>query len=685
MSDKIKLLPEIVANQIAAGEVVQEPASVVKEMMENAVDAGATRIEVAYKNGGLDCITIVDNGCGMSPVDARMAFDRHATSKIATVEDIYALRTFGFRGEALASIAAVSEVTLRTRRQEDEVGTETTFMGGEYISQVPVMTPAGANFKVVNLLYNVPARRKFLPEQISRLAAGIKAEFNRIALCNPELELHLSVMDKDDSKYDSKYSSKDSGKNNPVILRPSTLAGRIVDVIGGNTIKSNLLEVEADTSIAKIHGYIGRPAAAKKRNGEQYMFVNGRFFRSANLNKAIIKAYEKLIPSDCTPSFFIYIEVDPERVDVNVSPKKTEVKFADTDFIWQILNAAVRETLAKTGAVPLMDFDQESGVEIPLSKQGAVYAEPRSASNEMYNPFLIEDDDDAPHEAGRVSDMQGAGYAGGRAGAEAGTRMPHTASAGIKPDTSFSLGAGAEWHGAGAEWHGAGADWHGAGAASEDFDDFESAMGREEEAEDDGNGTELDFAAEGKPSFSQVTYIGNGYAAAMYGRRFVAADLRRAAERVLYEQYMLLMGNDSSTSQRLLFPEKIILSNEEYALLEENAERFAALGFELVPEGNGTVNICGVPADTDNEAVDQLILELLHTFDMPVESERLRNEKVAAAMARSNAGKSVRGISNTEAAMLLERLALTDNTAFSPSGKAIMTEITADDIKHKLG
>ena len=371
MADKIRLLPEVVANQIAAGEVVNRPASVVKEMMENAIDAGARTVKVNFRDGGKDLIQIVDDGCGMSPIDARMAFDRHATSKIGAVEDIYALHTFGFRGEALASIAAVSQVELRTRQAGDEVGTQTEINGGQFAAQNPVMCPVGSQFFVRNLFYNVPARRRFLDKSTTS-ASQIKAEFQRIALCNPQIAFELYANDA------------------PVYtLQAGSLAGRIVDVVGRH-IKQNLLEVEADTSIACIEGYIGRPAAAKKRNTEQYLFVNGRFFKSTYLTSAILKAYEKLIPESCQPSYFLYLTLDPGRIDVNVHPQKTEVKFADEEAVWQIVNAAVRETLAKTGAVPLMDFDRDSPVEIPVLQKGAVYSEPLAMSNSDYNPFREE-------------------------------------------------------------------------------------------------------------------------------------------------------------------------------------------------------------------------------------------------------------------------------------------------------
>ncbi|MEE1099100.1 MAG: DNA mismatch repair endonuclease MutL, partial [Alistipes sp.] len=283
MSNKIRLLPEVVANQIAAGEVVNRPSCVVKEMMENSIDAGATCVVVNSRDGGRDLIQIVDNGCGMSPVDARMAFDRHATSKISNVDDIYKLRTFGFRGEALASIAAVAQVELRTRREEDELGTITEISGGEFLSQRPVAAPVGSQFMVRNLFYNVPARRKFMEKPTSSVK-HIKEEFQRVALCNPQVRFELYCNDA------------------PIYHLPApTLANRIVDVVGGS-IKNNLLEVSADTSIVKIRGFVGRPAAAKKTKPDQFLFVNGRYFRSAYLLKALMRAYEKLIPEGTFPS-----------------------------------------------------------------------------------------------------------------------------------------------------------------------------------------------------------------------------------------------------------------------------------------------------------------------------------------------------------------------------------------------
>ncbi len=662
MADKIRLLPEVVANQIAAGEVVNRPSSVVKEMMENALDAGATSVKVNFRDGGKDLIQIVDDGCGMSPIDARMAFDRHATSKIGAVEDIYALHTFGFRGEALASIAAVAQVELRTRQEGDEVGTQTEINGGQFASQTPVMCPVGSQFFVRNLFYNVPARRRFLDKSTTS-ASHIKTEFQRIALCNPQVAFELYANDA------------------PVYtLQASSLAGRIVDVVGRH-IKQNLLEVEADTSIARIEGYIGRPAAAKKRNSEQYLFVNGRFFKSSYLTSAILKAYEKLIPENCQPSYFLFLTIDPGRIDVNVHPQKTEVKFADEEAVWQIINAAVRETLAKTGAVPLMDFDRDGVVEIPVLQRGAVYSEPQAMSNSDYNPFREEYIDptapdpnedftgfDVPYrDGGAVSDNSAAGFrtGGGRSAAPA-----------------FPRGGGRS----------------GLPATDDgEFEEFESGGGFEIASGGGFDDSALDFIPSEaapeqqrfdmaqRPEFTDPMPLPGGYVAALLGGRFVVVDVRRARERILYEDYLCMLGNGSSVSQQLLFPERLVLSGDEYALLEENAVEFASLGFDIDFCGEGAVEVKGTPADMPADAVDKLLFDLLQAFATPVSLADVRREKIAAVMARSGSKGAGRMLSREEAAALLMQLADTGSFSFSPSGKAITAEITPEDLRAKLG
>lgn len=657
MSDRIKLLPEIVANQIAAGEVVEEPSSVVKEMMENALDAGAQCVKVNFRNGGLELIQIIDNGCGMSPVDARMAFDRHATSKISTLDDIYRLHTFGFRGEALASIAAISQVELRTRQADDETGTETVIEGGVFRSQTPIMTEVGSQFLVRNLFYNVPARRKFTQEP-SKHAARIKSEFQRVALCNPEVEFELYANDA------------------PIYrLERTSLVGRIVDVIG-KSIKNNLLEIDADTSIVRLRGYIGRPAVAKKRNNEQFLFVNGRFFKSQYLNKAILKAYEKLIPEGCFPSFFIFIDIDPDRVDVNVSPRKTEVKFADSENVWQILNAAVRETLAKTGAVPLLDFDNDSGIEIPISQQGVIYSEPKAASISGYNPFregyITEEGETSNISSSRENVNREYSFRTPSESYPSGgysDYIPSGLTAAPRHNTEFGLEGDF------------GSEYGFSSQINDTASDFDFIP-----ATDFGNESlEQELLPQTSLSFSNVYCVGGGLAIAQYGCKLVVVDLRRAQEQLVYETYMQRLQNCSSVSQQLLFPQILTLSLEEYSLLEENEVEFAALGFDINFCGEGNIEVKGTPADIDADEADMLIYDLLRLLDTPESVLEVRRQKLAATMAQSVAHRVPSTLSNEEAVAILDRLAESNNRSFTPSGKAIMAELSLEDLRNKLG
>lgn len=616
MSDKIKLLPEIVANQIKAGEVVAYPSSAVKEMMENAVDAGADKITVNFRNGGRDLIQIVDNGCGMSPNDARMAFECHATSKISSVEDIYALHTFGFRGEALAAIAAVSQVELLSRQSDSEIGTQTIVNGGKFVSQKPVATPVGSLFLVRNIFYNTPARRKFIDNKEFKLVADIKNEFRRVALCHPEVEMELL------------------NDGAPIYALPkSNLAERIVRTIGAS-VKNNLLEVGVETTIASISGFVGKPSSARLRGGEQYMFVNGRFFKSPYLNKAILKAYEKLIPEGNIPSFFIYITVEADRVDVNVHAQKTEVKFADAEAVWQILNAAVRETLAKTGAVPLLDFDNESSIEIPVATRGVVYDEPRATTRDYYDPFAS---DNGPRDLS----------------AEA---KPY----GMAPNSDFDSASAAD-------------DFI-LPSDDEEFEYIESG----EEATQQNLG--MDAPESDGPD---VMLVDRRYAMFRSNGRLYAADLVRARERVMYDSYMAMLGSSSSASQQLLFPETLTVSNDEYAILEEYSVDFAALGFDMEFVGDCTVCVRGIPADASDEKIDELVYDMIRALSVPQDAASHRREQLAASLARNAAASKGVG-TRQEAETLLKRLSASTDPGYSPSGRPILAEITADDIKNKL-
>ena len=637
MTNRIKLLPEIVANQIAAGEVVNAPSNVVKEMMENSIDAGAKCVKVNFRNGGKELIQIIDDGCGMSAIDARMAFDRHATSKISSIEDVYKLHTFGFRGEALASIAAVSEVELRTRRAEDEIGTSTLISGGEFRSQTPVSCPAGSQFLVRNIFYNVPSRRKFIDGDNSRLSSQIKSEFQRVALCNPDVEFELRQND------GIVYS-----------LKPTNRAGRIVDIVGKH-IKANLLDVEVDTSVVRIKGYIGRPAAAKKRNNEQYLFVNGRYFYSQTMQRTIIRAYEKLIPEGCTPSYFIYITVDPERVDVNVHPQKTTVKFADADVILQILQAAIRETLAKTGAVPMMDFSADNRLDIPTyTNQQTIYREPRIGTNSKYNPFS----DEYIDPTATMPDIPFTGF-----------DVPYDDSLDTTPHKAKALGESEECY----TIHSSESNL----STVVEYIDEEAEQGRFDYVE---SKLQSDTA-----SFGEVMVVGGGYAIAMYGPRCVVLSLRRMRERILYENILASTSVGAVPSQRMFFAEELTLSTEEYTLMESHATEFAALGFEVEYRGAGHISVVGRPAVIDMATpLDELLYELLHGIDcgqMPIDEERRRLAELMARRGSAGYGHSLR---SQEVEELIRSFEKCDNRSFTPSGAPIMAELTLDELRSKL-
>ncbi len=614
MAGRIKLLPEFVANQIAAGEVVNRPSSVVKEMMENAVDAGARNITVNFRDGGKAMIRIVDDGVGMSPIDARLAFDRHATSKIDAVDDIYRLGTFGFRGEALASIASVAEVELRTRQEGDELGTQVEINGGKFVAQTQVNCPVGSQFTVKNLFYNVPARRRFL-DKSSTESRHIVAEYQRVALCNPQIGFALYDSDALVSK-----------------LAPSGLRQRVVGVIGKNVAK-NLLDVEADTSIVRIEGFAGRPASARQTNKEQFLFVNGRYFRSPYFHKAVVSAYEKLVAANTQPSYFIYLTIDPARIDVNVHPQKTEIKFEDGAQIWQILNAAVREALAKSGAVPPMDFDMDTSVEIPVFRPGVTYRPPEIKANPDFNPF--EKYPDAPD----------------------GGRRSHA-------DISDFVEPRGAW----------------GNFVEEDYEASVLEFISGEEA----SSQELFEAGTGQAA-GGILPIGTRYAATVADGALLVIDLHRAFESVLYDRYGMMLESGNSVSQQLLFPETLTLSLDDAALLGQHMADFAAFGFDIALRDEHTAEVSGLPADLAACGAGQLVYDLLDVLREDTETTgELRRNRLAASMARKGSYSKTRAMSVEEIAALLDSLAACTNPGYTPSGNPVMTAISEDEIAKRL-
>lgn len=393
---RLKVLPAQIANMIAAGEVVQRPSSVVKELMENAVDAGAGQVSVVVTDAGRTLIQVIDNGCGMSPADAVLCFERHATSKIASAEDLNDIETYGFRGEALASIAAVAEVTLRTRREGDETATEVRVGQNGEVSTSSVSAPVGSNFAVRNLFYNTPARRKFLKSDSVELKHIIE-EFTRVAITRPE----------------KSFSLKSNGRDIFVLKEAKSLKFRILDLLGSNVV-GDVLDISAQTSILKLSGFVGRPDSARKTLGNQFFFVNGRYFRSAYLHKAVMKAYEDMIPEGVTPSYFIFLEVDPHGIDVNIHPTKTEVKFEDDALIFQVIYACVKETLGRNSFGAGINFDTEGAIELPqLGRSFEQYREvapPQTQIDPTFDPFSPVPDGSFEDQPAGTTPSFGGGY-----------------------------------------------------------------------------------------------------------------------------------------------------------------------------------------------------------------------------------------------------------------------------------
>ncbi len=623
MSDKIRLLPDVVANQIAAGEVVNNPSSVVKEMMENAVDAGASSVTVNYREGGTQLIQVVDDGAGMSPADARMAFERHATSKIRQAEDIYSIATFGFRGEALASIAAVAEVEVRTRQRGEDFGTSVEIGGGTFRSQNVVSCPEGTQFFVKNLFYNIPARRRFI-ESAARESRRIREEFRRVALCHPGVA--FALYENDAPLYN---------------LPASNLRTRIVGAIGRN-IASNLLEVGTETSIARIEGFVGRPAASKQNNSEQYLFVNGRYFKSGYFQKAIFQAYEKLIPSNTKPSYFLYLTIDPERIDVNVHPQKTEVKFEDGAALWQIIHAAVREGLAKTGALPMMDFDMDTSIQIPVHREGIAYKSPEIKPNPDFNPF---------NEARDVSSA--AGYGAG------GFTDYASSLGGGRPDEQY--------------------EYISSEAADGDVS-YDPSLIEFIGGEDAVQGTlGLDVQA----VFAPLS-LSERYCAVASGGSVVVVDVPRAVEAVMFDRFLKMADAGELASQRLLFPQEIPMTMEECSLARQYRGDLESLGIVFTVADEHTVVVESVPADLTSDDPARMLRELLADAESCAGAPRqARMESLAAALARrASRGTPPRDAESLRA--IVSALAECVRGNFTPSGQPVMLHITESEIKRRL-
>ena len=615
---------------IAAGEVVQRPASVVKELMENALDAGADQVTVVIQDAGRTLIQVIDNGCGMSPDQAVLCFERHATSKLQTAEDLQNIMTFGFRGEALASIAAVAEVTLKTRREDDEVGCQVDFADSQHLATNEAAVPKGANFSVRNLFYNVPARRKFLKSDNVEFK-HIVSEFTRVALTRPEVGFTLT------------HNGKEV-----FVLRPTkSLKFRIQNLLGTN-VANDVVDINAETSISTITGYVGRPDAARKGLGNQFLFVNGRFFKSPYLHKAVMKAYENLIPDGVTPSYFIYMQVDPQSIDVNIHPTKTEIKFEDDSVLFQILFACIREALGKNSFGDSIDFDREGVPEIPAFGKNFYEShqvgEPQPGLDPTYNPF----DND------------------GFASVDSPFSNSFTPVAGIPAGVPSAGGTKIK-----DEWYNT--DWSGAGFDTSRFIEKKDDYGK---------------LFEDKISPSKSVLVMNGkYIVTVAGSGLMVVNVHRAMERILYERFLDAMSRNSHVTQTALFPVTVQVGIENMCLFNEHASLLESLGFDIAPFGTDTIVVNGVPEGYSAEAgkVQSMISDLLLILaDDYSALPEMMTANMASRFAMLGALKGDSVTNPVEAQRLIDRLLSCSNAEFTSTGKKIISIIPVEDIDKRF-
>ena len=598
--DIIHLLPDSIANQIAAGEVIQRPASVVKELMENSIDAGADKVSVIVKSGGYTAIQVTDNGKGMSQTDARMAFERHATSKISTPDDLFGLTTMGFRGEALASVAAVASVELKTRQKDSDFGTVLEISASQITKQEAVMCAEGTTFLVKNLFFNIPARRKFLKKPEIELG-HIITEFLRVALANPEIEFEL--FDENKMIYE---------------LPKSNFKQRITSVFGkkNHNFASNMLNIEVDTTIVKMFGFVGKPQFAAK-NAKQYFFVNSRFMRHPYFHKAVVSAYESMLPPETLPYYFIWLEVNPTNIDVNIHPQKIEIKFEDEREIWTILQTAVKEALGKFNITPTIDFNTEGAINIPVhsSSQNVFVQPPKPIFNENYNPFKTNNQSYQPKSTADNWELLYSKT----------NRQPTPTK---EENAPLSVG----------------------------------------EALDEG----LNFYKH-KEKFL-LTSVKSG---------LMIIEKQRAQERIMYEKILHQLEMQTKATQKVLFPETMVVTAEENVIMKEILPELFALGFEFEILENA-YEINGIPSFlTETPDIIELLTEII-AYVCEISVEKKIYEKIAVRVAKSYARYSKSTLNNEEIEKMINFLFRCQNPNFAPDGKKIITIISDEEIINRF-
>lgn len=634
MSDIIHLLPDSVANQIAAGEVVQRPSSVIKELVENSIDAGATQVQVIVEDAGKSLVQVIDNGKGMSETDARLAFERHATSKISEAKDLFALRTMGFRGEALASIAAVAQVELRTRAADKDLGVSIVIEGSRVVDQQPVNCPVGANFAVKNLFFNIPARRKFLKSNQTELS-NILTEFERIALAHPETSFSLH-----------------SGGAAMMNLPAGNFKQRILGVFG-KRLEAKLIPVEVKTTLINISGFVGVPSASRRKNAQQFFFVNGRYMRHPYFAKAVQTAYERLIPDGEQVPFFLNLEVAPEKIDVNIHPTKTEIKFEDETPIWQILLAAVREALGKHGVVPSLEFNTEGRPDIPVFTPGGNdVPAPQIEVNPDYNPFAT-----SP------------AYLSRKGGGAGGSSYTYNNKASVDRhwqhayDTAFPK------------------------KNENDFGDLPD-LPADQDAPAAQMFQSLPTEEQGEMKKSETDYFQfrGQYIITPVKSGLMLIDQHRAHVRILYDRFMARFADKPSVTQRLLFPQRLTLPPSEAVAFEKMMQDLQSVGFEVSSLGGGDFSVLGTPAGTEGLDASELLQDILQeTLDGKSDAADGIRHRIALTLARRAAMPVGEYLSGVEMSALVDQLFSTGTPNFTPDGQTVLVILAVENIEKLFG
>ena len=634
---KLQVLPAQLANMIAAGEVVQRPSSVVKELVENAVDSGADRIDVIISDSGRTLIQVIDNGGGMSASDAVLCFERHATSKIATSSDLEAIMSYGFRGEALASIAAVAEVTLKTRREQDESGTQVVIGDSGKLRSSGVSTPKGSNFIIRNLFYNTPARRKFLKGDNVELR-HIVDEFVHIAVPHPEIA----------------FSLVHNGRQLYVLKKAKSLKYRIMDVMGMN-VADTLVDLSAQTSELNVSGFIGTPRSAKKTQVNQLFFVRGRFFRSPYLHKAVMKAYEEMIPEGVTPAYFIFLDADPSSVDVNVSPTKTEIKFQNESIVFQIIYACVKEPLGRNSFGARRDFESDGSIDIPIIGDGfAAYRDANpltfGGGNPNFNPF---DPDSSLPPSGSTPSGNVSGQ--------------------FFPDSGSSSGGSS---GGGA---GLGADASGAsgGGQAGRYQDYPPRMGKDQS---------YGVLFESK-CMSNTLVLHKRFILTPVASGLMLVNCRRAFERILYERMLKALSSNNHVSQKALFPVQVQIGVQERLILEGASETLERLGFDITPFGTDSVVVNAVPEGMSCEEgkVRTMLDDIVALLSEPGSGlQEVLNQRMAARFAALGAASFEIGSDPMAPRRLIDTLFACENAELTPGGRKIVAIVGIDEIENKF-